>query len=499
MSKLPFKPTKEQITIFKYVEKRKENLLISARAGCGKTTTIVEATKLLPEEKDITFLAFNKHIQMELKEKLPENVRCYTTHGIGLAAIKRKYGNSIKMDEFKVDHILKKKAKNWKLNQEFLNLYDQEQYLSALKKLINLCRLTVTSDKKWIRILAERYEIKYDSDKDIRRVMSVMEFLMNDRKTFDFTDMVFLPAVDPKIWLFPQDYVIVDEAQDLNRAQQMMIEKMLRKDKFNKSKVLGRLIAVGDEFQSIYGFAGSSTTSFDWFRKRKNTRVLPLTYSFRCAKDIIKKANDIVPDIKALEEAPVGQVRSGDVLGEPESGDFVLCRTTTPLIKLFFTYLLEGRKSMIKGSDVGVSLVDMTAGYKSTSQLMAYWANELKEFQLGLRKRGILNYEEHSGYVALEDKVNTLNFLAKLSKSIPDLRDKIGKIFRDDISGIVLSTVHKAKGLEADRVFIARPDKMPLNGAKGWQYAQEKNLEYVAYTRARRELIIDYEWKDEDV
>ena len=498
MVKIAFKPTEEQKKIFFYIQKRSENILIEARAGCGKTSTIVEATKLLPKTSEITFLAFNKHIQEELKERLPENVRCYTTHGLGLAAIRRKYGDSIKFDEFKIDHILKKRSKNWNLDKEFQNLFEKNQYLNELKKFINLCRLTLTFDKKWMINLAERYDIKYSSDKDIKRVATVMEFLMNDRTSFDFTDMVFLPAIDNKIWLFPQDVVVLDEAQDFNRAQQKIVEKMLKRDKVNKSRIIGRLISVGDDFQSIYGFGGSSNSSFNWFRNFKNTKVLPLTYTFRCAKEIVKKANEIVRDIKPLENADQGIVRKGSVLDEPESGDFVLCRTTAPLINLFFRYLLEGKKAIIKGSDIGISLVEMTANHKTPAQLMAYWTNKLEEFRVDLRKNGILNYNEHSGYIVLEDKVNALNFLARLAKDIHDLRNKISTIFRDDIHGIILSTVHKAKGLEANRVFIARPDKLPLNGVKGWQYIQEKNLEYVAITRAKKELIYDYDWSDEE-
>jgi DNA helicase II / ATP-dependent DNA helicase PcrA len=70
-------------------------------------------------------------------------------------------------------------------------------------------------------------------------------------------------------------------------------------------------------------------------------------------------------------------------------------------------------------------------------------------------------------------------------------------IFTDKIQGIVLSTVHKIKGLEADRVFIIRPDLLPMQTPKAWQAMQEKNLEYVAVTRARLELIYDREWMDE--
>ena len=83
----------------------------------------------------------------------------------------------------------------------------------------------------------------------------------------------------------------------------------------------------------------------------------------------------------------------------------------------------------------------------------------------------------------MEDKVSTLIFLAQLSNSIEDLIEKINMIFSNEITGIVLSTIHKAKGLEADRVFIVRPDLIPSpNNIKAWQAKQEKNLEYVAIT-----------------
>lgn len=495
MSKIKF--TSEQKKIFTFIKKRDENLLIAARAGCGKTFVIVNATKLIPKDKDIIFLAFNKHIQEELIHKLPDYVRCYTSHGIGLAAIKRAYKN-IEFDEFKVDHIIKKKAVRWNLNNEYPDPHDRFIYLNTIKKAVNLCRTTLTMDKKWIRNLLEMYDIKYDSDNDVRRIASVMETMINDRNTFDFTDMVFLPAIDNKIWLFPQDYVFVDEAQDLSKAQQKMIEKMLKRDKVSK-KIKGRLIAVGDNFQSIYSFAGSSNKSFEWFSKFPNTKVLPLTHTFRCAKDIVKKANEIVPDIKALDGAPEGQVRDGDVLAEAEEGDFVLCRITEPLIKLFFKFLLENKRVMIKGSDIGMSLIEMTKDMKSVNQLVSFWQNKLENLSAELKKRGVLDYRQDSGFQNLEDKVNTICFLAQLSEDIPDLRDKISKIFRDDENGgIVLSTVHKSKGLEADRVFIIRPDKLPLPTPIAWQYLQEKNLYYVAITRARHELIFDREFDMEE-
>ena len=246
-----YKPTPEQERVFLFTKKRPENLLIKAYAGAGKTTTIVEAVKLLPKDKNIMFLAFNKHIQEELKTKLPEYVRCYTTYGLGTSAIKRKYGDKIQFDEFKADKIIIKKSKSWDLKNEFKNEDEISFYLDSIKKLANLCRLTLTLKPEYIPYIADRYDIAYSKPKDVKRVLKVLDEMTTDRTSFDYTDMIFLPAIDNGIWMFPQDYVFVDEVQDLNRCQIKIIETVLKRDKVS-GKVTGRLITVGDFFQGIY-------------------------------------------------------------------------------------------------------------------------------------------------------------------------------------------------------------------------------------------------------
>lgn len=490
------KPTQEQDRIFLFTKKRPENLLIKAYAGAGKTTTIIEAVKLLPTDKQIMFLAFNKHIQEELKTKLPEHVRCYTTYGLGMSALKRKYGDSIQFDEFKADKVILKKSKSWGLGDELKSEEEVSVYLNNMKKLCNLCRLTLTVKPEYIPYVAERYDIPLRKPKDIKRALKVLDFMTTNRKTFDYTDMIFLPAIDNAIWFFPQDYVFVDEVQDLNRCQIRIIEKVLKKNRTTK-KLEGRLISVGDFFQGIYGFNAADEKSFQWFEKFPNTKVLPLSVSFRCSQAVIRKAQEIVPDIKALPDAPEGSVRDGNALEEAESGDFILCRTTMPLVKLFFEFLTQRKKAIIKGSDIGVHLIELIGKINNIGKLISFWESELSNFRKDLKKEGVLNPNDHSGYTALEDKVMTLLFLAKLADSILDLKHKIKSIFTDEIQGIVLSTVHKIKGLEANRVFIVRPDLLPMQTAKPWQHIQEKNLEYVAYTRAKLDLIFDNEWSDE--
>lgn len=492
-----FRPTKEQKRIFLFIKKRPENILIEAYAGAGKTTTIVEAIKLLPKDKNIMFLAFNKHIKEELKAKLPEYVRCYTIYGLGMSAIKRKYGDRIQFDEFKIDKLIKKKSRNWELNEEFKKPEDIDFYLNSIKKMVNLCRLTLTTKQENIKYVADRYDINIYKPKDLKRVLKILDESTNNRKTFDYTDMIYLPAIDNSLWLFPQDYVFVDEVQDVNRCQIRIIEKILKRDKFS-GKITGRLITVGDYFQGIYGFNAADERSFEWFKKNKNTKVLPLSYSFRCSKNVIKEAQKIVPNIKALDSAPDGEVRDGSVLEEAKSGDFILCRTTMPLVRLFFEFLTQHKKAIIKGSDIGIHLIELIGNFKNLQKLTDHWTNTLIDYGKELKSKGVLNPQEHTGYVALEDKVTTLLFLIKMSDSVFDLKDKIRTIFTDEIKGIVLSTIHKIKGLEADRVFIIRPDLLPLPNQRSWQAIQEQNLEYVAITRAKYDLIYDREWTDEE-
>ena len=494
---LQHKPTKEQERIFLFIKKRPENLLIKALAGTGKTSTIVETINLLPQDKSIMFLAFNKHIQEELKSKLPEHVKCYTTYGLGNSAIKRKYGDKIQFDEFKVDKIIQKKVKGWNLNEEFKNENEISIYLSNIKKMINFCRLTLTVKPEFIPYIANRYDVNIVKSSDIKRVLKILDEATLDRKTYDFTDMIYLPAIDNSIWMFPQDYVYVDEIQDVNKCQIRIIEKILKKDKVT-NKYVGRLITVGDEKQNIYGFNATDEKSFEWFEKFPNTKVLPLSTSFRCSKNVIKKAQELVPEINAMENAPDGIVRFGSAINEADSGDFVLCRTTMPLVKLFFEFLVRNKKAIIKGSDIGVQLIELIGKINNIERLVSFWEEELSHYRKELKSSGIIDPKEHSGYVTLEDKVTTLLFLAKLSDSIVDLKSKISTIFTDEIKGIVLSTVHKVKGLEANRVFIVRPDLLPLKTVKGWQYVQEKNITYVAYTRAKLELIFDKDWSDEN-
>lgn len=490
--------TEEQLAIYDWMRYDDGNLVIRARAGSGKTTTLVKLSNLIPEGKSGTFLAFNRHIKEELKDKQLKNILSskmfvYTSHGLGYSAIKRKY-KDVETDEYKADKVIAKHMKNWDLSQ----VSNHVEYVSKIKQMVDLVRLTLIFDKMKVIDLADKYDLPFDLE-DCSRLFLVLEEMLNDKKTIDYVDMVYLPVVDKKIWLFPQDYVFVDEAQDLSKVQHELIKKLIKWDK-TTNKPITRLIFCGDDLQSIYGFTGADTNSFDNLTRLPNTKVLPLTITFRCAKNIVLEANKLVTDIRPREDAEEGIVRTGSAIDEAGDRDFILARKTLPLVRLFFNFLLLKKKATIKGSDFGINLVHMIGDFPSLGQLAASLTNTLNKFREKLEHSGVLNVEEHTGYVALSDKIEVLRFLMKMVNSVDDLKRTITAIFKDDITdGITLSTVHKAKGLEADRVFIVRPDEMPLGVSKGWMYQQELNLKYIAITRAKKELIFDVDWRETDI
>jgi hypothetical protein len=89
--------------------------------------------------------------------------------------------------------------------------------------------------------------------------------------------------------------------------------------------------------------------------------------------------------------------------------------------------------------------------------------------------------------VIFSENIKVIEALSDGIENPVSVIEKIDNIFsKDTKTGICLSTMHKSKGLESERVFILHPELMPSKYAKlSWQLEQEKNLEYVAYTRAK--------------
>jgi superfamily I DNA/RNA helicase len=146
----------------------------------------------------------------------------------------------------------------------------------------------------------------------------------------------------------------------------------------------------------------------------------------------------------------------------------------------------------VLGRDIGQGLISLVKKMKASSitdlisKLQSYRQRELKRAQA----KG-----DEEKIAVLDDKLETLQvFIDEAGRiSVETLIRQIESLFDDDGLGrqrITLATVHKSKGLEWDRVFILDAHKlMPSKWARQpWQRQQEKNLQYVAATRAKSEL-----------
>ena len=490
-----FIPSKYQQDIFDFIQHGNGNSVINALAGSGKTSTIVNAVKLIPSTCNALFIAFNKEIVKELEKKLAgvKNVQVKTLHSLGLLMIRRNLGTNIEIDEYKYRTFIKKNIKQLS-SPDFDKMTTKliQQYTDNVIQLCDLGRYNLAQCEKDLLQVSARHDIPIIDD-ECNAVLNVMKWGRENTTSIDFTDMVWLPY---ELTLNPiglqYDYIFIDECQDLNAAQRELFLRCFRRGT--------RFIAVGDKKQAIYSFAGADAESFAKLQNLPNTTTLPLPISYRCPKKVVNLANQFVDTMECREGAPDGEIVHNVSIKDIHDGDMVLCRTKMPLIKLYMRYLRMGVKSYVRGQDIGLNLLRMV---DKTEQIMlnvslqkdgvfARLYDDLFEERNRLMiKRGMdLEDATLSNQIMNKyDSIKALEILAEGLTSARDLHDRIENVFAESADGVCLSTIHKAKGLEANNVYILCKTLMPSRLAtQDWEKEQEQNLMYVAYTRAKYKL-----------
>lgn len=482
--KSEFPPSKYQMGFFKALTRTKKNILINAVAGSGKTTTILQSLRLLPRNKSVIFLAFNNSIVDELRKKAPSHVSVTTLHSLGWRAI---------LNSHQVANLDKNKAYGYceKVLRFVVKKEDQPMKFKMYSDVIHLMRNTMNLENKDLISEAERHDL-FLNEEDVKNIKMVWEIFKTDEVNFDFTDMVYFAATKRNVRISRYDYVYVDEVQDLNKAQQLLVEKLLH----SKS----RLIAVGDKAQAIYGFAGSDSRSFETFEKRKNTKVLPLSISYRCSKNVVRLAQNLNPDIEYFDKSPEGKVELNASIAQITSGDWVLCRNNKPLVVLCVHLISRGLKARIKGSgDFAKQVIKKLKGTKETMTKSAIkkLIKELENTYKELRKKGFDKPEMSPKYRNQNEILQVIYFLSSGTTTVAQIINKLERLFSSG-GDVILSSMHKSKGLENKRIFIVCPELIPSKFAEQqWQKEQEKNLLYVAYTRAKMDLMICDDFEDE--
>lgn len=503
-------PSPLQLDIFDAIEHDSSSLVIDAKAGSGKTTTIVEGAKLIPSFQSCLFLAFNKDIATELKSRLPSNIQAKTFHSHCNQALSRHLPFRPRVDADKVRWILK----------DNLSEKDFFIYGSFVQRLVSHAKSSALGthlaplDRDSLTQIIDHFGLSMwddDADESYAVDLAIETLLKSNSETgrIDFDDMLYL-CVLRKVHFDKFNVVFVDEAQDTNYVQRWLLHRFLpplapsgfeQSYKANGGAV-SRLIAVGDPHQAIYGFRGADSDAMKLIKGEFNAKELPLSVSFRCAKEIVKAAKILVPDIEHHDDSPDGSVSVLHEYGPEDfcSSDAILCRNTAPLVSMAFGLLKRNVGCKIKGREIGKGLVTLIEKMKVNDldlldeKLTAY---KDKEVRKALRRGNTAQAD------AIEDKIECINvFIEQLDaneQNVSSLIRRIENLFADSVSGLLtLCTVHKSKGLEWPTVFILDKHLMPSKYAKqDWQLKQEYNLIYVATTRAKLHLryITAGDWK----
>lgn len=460
-----------QKDIFRDIAKGIGHTVVIARAGSGKTSTIVEGFKYLPRGKKTLMVAFNKAIAEELKQRAPSYVDVMTLHSLGFRAIKQSFGANVVLENDKahmlISTLIGDDRDMWEVNQ-------------SIAKCVSLCKGFLVDTPSKIGDLIDKFGIEifdYSREKFIELVIKTLGLCKAKKNVVDFDDMIWFPFVY-RLNVGKFDVVFVDEAQDLNQAQIAMVLSACKMD--------GRIIAVGDPAQSIYQFRGADSEAIPNFVNKLKAKTLPLSVTYRCPKKVVSLAQEIVADIVAADDAKDGVVEDVPVeqlLKLVKPGDFVLSRTNAPLVKHCMALLRAGIPANIQGRDVGSNLIYFIKKSKAkTINAFIEYVNTWREQEI---KR--LLSEKKDTMVAI-DKAETLLNLCEGTLTIKDLKETIEKLFNDvdDSSKIIFSTTHKAKGLERNRVFILTNTYRYGPGVEG----EEANLWYVAVTRSKSELYL---------
>lgn len=511
-----FIPSEYQKKIFNFILKGKGNAVVSAVAGSGKTTTLLKALEIVPKDKNVLFLAFNKSIADELKTRVPQtnNITVKTVHGFGYGILSRYFGSEIDNGKYRklfydiVDYFKTKKLStiekynftdeqliNAKEMLQLIDVKDVKPFLTDVLALVNLGRLhlidmaVMFNGVNDLKNIADKHTIDHtDNQCDVAWYLISIGITHTD--IIDYTDMIYLPIWN-ELKSETYDMVFVDECQDLSSCQRLLMKKAMNPKN-------GRFIAVGDPGQAIYAFAGADDLSYKKLCEIENTIELPLSITYRCATQIVNMVHHLNPYIKAIPKNNKGVIDREASYLHVKDGDMVVCRQMFPVVSLCIKFLKQNKKSYIIGSDIGMSLISMinNADNKidfTMSKVLAKLLDDKEKLIVKLmetEKYSRVDAIECNTVVILTEKIDVI---AALSEGIEDpnvVIEKIKKIFSNSQkSGICLSTIHKAKGLEADRVFVLHPELMPSRYAKlDWELKQEDNLKYVAYTRAKTHL-----------
>lgn len=482
---LKWTPSKYQQGFFDWLGAGRGSCILKAVAGSGKTTSIIAGLR-------------------HIGGLTARDVRASTFHSVGFAAVLKKL--NLRHGDLKPDGKKVEKLARLVLTERELDLYEAFAVkLVGLAKGEGLGAIVAGTETAWNALVAH-HDLSLDADdateaegievaRKLLRFSNELARPQADRRmqvegapaepTIDFDDMLYLTLLW-KCRLWQDDVVFVDEAQDTNPVRRAIAKLKLKPG--------GRLIAVGDPHQAIYGFTGASADAMDLIAKEFSCVELPLTVSYRCPRSVAEKVKALVPYFEVPETAEEGSVKSlalRDAMPLLSHRDAIVCRNTAPLVSLALSLIASGTPCHVLGREIGAGLVAFIK--KIGSRGMGRFLERLEAHRVREVAKHVARGEELKA-AGVEDKVACVlaivDAIPEQQRTVPELVRRVEGMFADDQATLSLATVHKVKGKEYDNVAVLCPELMPSKWARQrWQVAAEDNLMYVAWTRTKNTLI----------
>lgn len=451
-------PTDEQQAIVDFVRSNPtSNIMINAYAGTGKSTTLEMVDEVLPK-KPALYLVFNKDAAKKAEKRFPSTTSVRTLNSLG-HRVWMKQVSGVTLNGKKSWDILKQVG-------EDLKGEDRECFSDVVQGVGLAKSLGYIPKGPQANGLLSREDFHNSlEDRPSPLVAELIDAVLLEsiklafKGNIDFNDQIYMPTLFGGS--FPRyPSVLVDEAQDLNPLNHEMLFKV-GKDWVG---------AVGDPFQSIYGFRGAVRQGMDVIRRHYAMHPHTISQSFRCPEAIVEAAKWRVPDYKAMKlggtYATLSRLHPSKIPDEAA----IICRNNAPLLKVAFRLLASERSVQVVGSDIGPRIIKIMQklGHEDISREAVL--SEIEEWRSA--KLAITNVPAY-----VEDTAACMRVFAGYGKTLGQAIAYADFILKSQ-GTIKLLTGHKAKGLEWDHVYIL--DRHLCGDGE-----QDLNLQYVMVTRAK--------------
>jgi len=486
------------------VQHKEGALLVKASAGSGKTRVLTERIKLLLDttKRKILAITFTNKAGTEMKERLGEDERISEQVFIGTfhsfcQQVLEQRGNLIGLS--KMPQIFENTNDRLALIEQAINQipsFENHYKNLEVKKKISFKYNALEFISKTKRELWSDDEILTYRDEKTALLCSEYNDILLSQNAIDFDDLIKLtykllennPAV-ASMYRRSYEYICIDEAQDLNKAQYNLLKMITGESHKN-------VMMVGDENQSIYAFNGSSSKFMnnDFVQDFLPT-IIHLTENYRSSKKVIKAAEKIIEGsneivniaIEGVFEIYQANDENDEIRWINETINNLISQKTNKEIEGGITYekiaILVRNRYVLNNLVNRLEEAEIPFYFKTTPSGIDFESKAMKVFDLGLRvklnKEDTLHWSDLLQLLKIKDVQSIDEIIKQLDiKYLKDILYLIIELKEDGRNFITLLNEYSKSILSSDEFKIDDEKKMTFNDIESlkshWiQYAKK--------------------------